>query len=111
MEICLSASLNILRVVNVCSGGATPVDIPVKLKVSLFSLVWYFVSTGSWICVAIGFNLRFGGVKQFPTVNRVNMFWGESYNIQERPNISHGKVLVTCIAILGAQQNTIQIIN
>ena len=46
-------------------------------------------------------------VKQFPTVNRVNMFWGERYNNQERPNISHGKVLATCMAILGAQTNTI----
>ena len=50
-------------------------------------------------------------VKKFPTVNRVNMFWGERYNNQERPNISQGKVLTTCIAILGAQLNTIQLIN
>ena len=50
-------------------------------------------------------------VKQFPTVNRVNMFRGERYNNQERPNISHGKVLATCVAILGAQPNTIRLIN
>ena len=35
------------------------------------------------------------------------MFWGETYNIQERPNIFHGKVLTTCIAILGAKPNNI----
>ena len=39
------------------------------------------------------------------------MFQGERYNNQERPNISHGKVLATCVAILGAQPNTIQLIN
>ena len=39
------------------------------------------------------------------------MFWGERYNTQERPNISHGKVLETCVAILGAQPKTIQLIN
>ena len=39
------------------------------------------------------------------------MFRGESYNNQERPNISHGKVLTTCVAILGAQPNTIRLIN
>ena len=50
-------------------------------------------------------------VKQFTTVNRVNMFRGERYNNQERPNISHGKVLATCVSILGAQPNTIQLIN
>ena len=50
-------------------------------------------------------------VKQFPTVNRVNMFWGESYNNQESPNILHSKVLATCVAILGAQPNTIHLIN
>ena len=50
-------------------------------------------------------------VKQFTTVNRVNMFRGKRYNNQERPNISHGKVLETCIAILGAHPNTIRLIN
>ena len=39
------------------------------------------------------------------------MFRGKMYNNQERPNISHGKVLATCIAILGVQPNTIQLIN
>ena len=39
------------------------------------------------------------------------MFRGKSYNNQERPNISHGKVLATCVAILGAQTNTIRLIN
>ena len=37
------------------------------------------------------------GVKQFPTVNRVN--------------ISHGEVLATCVAILGVHPNTIRLIN
>ena len=55
--------------------------------------------------------LQQGCVKQFPTVNRVNMFRGESYNNQEHPNILHGKVLATCVAILCAQPNTIQLIN
>ena len=50
-------------------------------------------------------------VKQFPTVNRVNMFRGEMYNNQERPNILHSKVLAMCVAILGAQTNTIRLIN
>ena len=50
-------------------------------------------------------------VKQFPAVNRINMFRGKVYNNQERPNISHGKVLVTCVAILGAQPNIIRSIN
>ena len=50
-------------------------------------------------------------VKQFPTVNLVNMFRGESYINQECPNISHVKVLATCKAILGAQPNTIRLIN
>ena len=39
------------------------------------------------------------------------MFQGKSYNNQERPNISHGKVLATCVSILGAQTNTIRLIN
>ena len=46
-------------------------------------------------------------VKQFTTVNRVNRFQGERYNKQEYPNILHGEVLSTCVAILGAQPNTI----
>ena len=46
-----------------------------------------------------------------PPVNRVNMFLGDRYNNQERPNISHGKVLATCVAILGVQPNTIRLIN
>ena len=50
-------------------------------------------------------------VKQFTTVNRVHMFWGKRYNNQERPNILHGKVLATCVAILGAQPNNIRLIN
>ena len=50
-------------------------------------------------------------VKQIPIGNRVNMFWGKGYNNQERPNISHGKVLATCVAILGAHKNTIRLIN
>ena len=50
-------------------------------------------------------------VKQFTTVNIVNIFRKESYNNQERPNISHGKVLATCVAILGEQTNTIRLIN
>ena len=33
------------------------------------------------------------------------------YNNQERLNISHGKVLETCVSILGAQPNTIRSIN
>ena len=52
-----------------------------------------------------------GRVKQFPTVNRVNTFRGKRYNNQERPNILHIKVLATCVAILGAQPNTIRLIN
>ena len=55
--------------------------------------------------------LQQGCVKTFPTANQVNMFWGERYNNQERPNISHGKVLASCVAILCAQPNTIQLIN
>ena len=39
------------------------------------------------------------------------MFQGKRYNNQERPNISHGKVLATCVAILGAQPNTIRLMN
>ena len=46
--------------------------------------------------------LQQGCVKQFPTVNRINMFRGKRYNNQERPHILHGKVLATCVAILGA---------
>ena len=52
-----------------------------------------------------------GCVKQFTTVNRVNMFQGKRYNNQEHPNILHGKVLAMCVAILGAQPNTIRLIN
>ena len=55
--------------------------------------------------------LQQGCVKQFPAVNRLNMFWGESNNNQERPNILHSKILATCIAILGAQPNNIRSIN
>ena len=33
------------------------------------------------------------------------------YNNQERPNISHGKALETCVAILGVHPNTIRSIN
>ena len=55
--------------------------------------------------------LQKGCVKPFPTVNRVNIFRGGRYNNQERPNILHGKVLATCVAILGAQPNTIRLIN
>ena len=50
-------------------------------------------------------------VKQFCTLNQVNIFRGGRYNNQERPNILHDKVLATCIAILGAQPNTIRLIN
>ena len=39
------------------------------------------------------------------------MFRGKRYNNKERLNISHGKVLETCIAILGAHTNTIRLIN
>ena len=39
------------------------------------------------------------------------MFQGKRYNNQECPNISHGKVLATCVAILGAQPKTIRLIN
>ena len=39
------------------------------------------------------------------------MFQGERYNSHERTNILHDKVLVTCLAILGAQPNTIFLIN
>ena len=35
----------------------------------------------------------------------------KSYNNQEPPNISHGKVLAMCVAILGAQTNNIQLLN
>ena len=36
---------------------------------------------------------------------------GKRYNNQERPNISHGKVLARCVAILGAQLKTIRLLN
>ena len=49
--------------------------------------------------------------KQFPTVNRVNMFSSKRYNNQERPNTSNGKVLATCVAILDEQPNIIRSIN
>ena len=39
------------------------------------------------------------------------MFRGERYNNLERLNISHGKVLATCVALLGAQPNTVRLIN
>ena len=39
------------------------------------------------------------------------MFWGKRYNKQERPNISHVKLLAKCVAILGTQPKTIQLIN
>ena len=55
--------------------------------------------------------LQKGYVKQFTDVTIINIFWGESYNNQKRPNISHGKVLATCVAILDAQPNTIRSIN
>ena len=55
--------------------------------------------------------LQQGCVKQFPTVKRVNIFWGKRYNNQESLNTLHRKVLATCIAILGAQPNTILLIN
>ena len=55
--------------------------------------------------------LQQGCVKQFPAVNRINMFWLKRYNNQERTNISQSKVLELCVAILGAQTNTISSIN
>ena len=55
--------------------------------------------------------LHQGCVKQFPSIIRINMFRGERYTNQERPNILHGKVLETCVAIAGAQPNTIRSIN
>ena len=39
------------------------------------------------------------------------MFRGKRYNNQERPNISHCKLLATCVAILVRQPNTIRLIN
>ena len=39
------------------------------------------------------------------------MFWGERYNNLERFNISHVKVLATCVAILGTQPKTIRLLN
>ena len=64
--------------------------------------------------------LQQGWVKQFPTVNRINMFWGErwyhnpergGYNNQERSNILRGKLLATCVAILGVHPFTVHLIN
>ena len=55
--------------------------------------------------------LQQGCVKQFPTVNRINMFRGERYNDQEHPNISHGKVVAMCVVILCAHPNIIHSIN
>ena len=39
------------------------------------------------------------------------MFQGERYDNHEHTNISHGKVLATCVAILGAHPNTLGAIN
>ena len=39
------------------------------------------------------------------------MFRGERYNNQKCQNISQGKVLATCVAVLGVQPNTIRSIN
>ena len=47
-------------------------------------------------------------VKQLTVVNIINMFQGKSYNNQERPNLSRGKLLATCVAILGAQTYTVR---
>ena len=55
--------------------------------------------------------LHQGYVKQFTAVYIINMSWGERYSNKERLNISHGKVLATCVAILGAHPNTIRSIN
>ena len=50
-------------------------------------------------------------LKQFPSVNIINMFRGGRFINQKHPNISHGKVLETRVATLGAQPNTIRSIN
>ena len=60
-----------------------------------------------WVVIVIPSVL----VKQLPTVNKVSIFWGERYNNKECLNTLHGKLSATCIAILGAQLNTIQLIN
>ena len=39
------------------------------------------------------------------------MFRGKGYNKQEGPNISNGKLLATCLAILGAHPKSIRLIN
>ena len=39
------------------------------------------------------------------------MFRGGSYNNQEHPNISHGKVLAKCLSVLGEQPKTIPLMN
>ena len=75
-----------------------------KLKRYLYLLIKKFKAR---FCARCDMKL----VKQFPAVNIINMFWGKRYNNQERPNISHGKVLATCVDILGAQPNTICSIN
>ena len=56
-------------------------------------------------------SLQQGRIQQFTTLNRTNMFQGKIYNNQDRPNISHGKLLATCVAILGEQPNTIRSMN
>ena len=73
-------------------------------------IFYYDTPRTAWVCQIILIVVPVN-VKNFPTVNRVNMFQGESYNNQERPDISHGKVLAMCVAILGAQPKTIRLIN
>ena len=58
----LEASMNLLRVGYWCSGGATSVDLPVKLTVTSLLLAWRFFAYGTCICGAIGSAFRVCGV-------------------------------------------------
>ena len=61
VEIWLAASMNMLQVGYRCGGGEISADLPVKLTLVSFSLVWYCVYSGTWSCGAIASTLRVGG--------------------------------------------------
>ena len=54
VDIWLAAFMDLLQFGYRCISGATSGNIPEKLTLASFLLVWYCVSAGTWICGAIG---------------------------------------------------------
>ena len=59
VDIWLAAFMDLLQFGYRCISGATSGNIPEKLTLASFLLVWYCVSAGTWISGTIGSNISF----------------------------------------------------